>query len=113
MNHSISCIRPSLPKGIIAVVLFSLFIASSPAAVISHVYGVPLSISFFKRSDLKYIIDGIVYRFKDVQPPFDVDFDQNGSTDLTFNSNGRSGFTYAIFVTLHGRNQVWSLAGGA
>ena len=97
--------------GWIAIVSFWLFLNSIHAAVISQVYGVPLAI-INGHGDPVYLINGTIYRFKGAQAPFDFDFDQNGSTDLTISSNGRSDYTFIMFVTQHGRNQVWSLAGG-
>ncbi len=44
--------------------------------------------------------------------PEAFDFDRNGTTDLIIGGTGRSGFTSAMFASLSGRNQVWSLTGG-
>ena len=105
-------LRFTLPRALVPALTFILPADYLPAAVISQVYGVPLAIIVFGPGDPNYIIDGTIYRFKGAPAPFDFDFDQNGSTDLTISGNGRSGFTFAMFVTQHGRNQVWSLAGG-
>ena len=95
---------------------FFMLPSSLPAAVISQVYGVPLVVKISGASNpglIGFIIDGKIYRFQLTPAPFDFDFDKNGSTDLTIGASGRSGPTSVMFVTQHGRNQVWSLAGGA
>ena len=88
--------------------------AGAKAAVVSQSYAVPLGINTHgKNGNLSsYIIGGNWYRFAWTVAPKAFDFDGNGSTDLTISGNGSTGFTSAMFVTQHGRNQVWSLAGG-
>jgi hypothetical protein len=114
MKRCYSGIRSLYAGCLVLVCPFFMLPASLPAAVISQVYPVPLIINVFGSGNATYLIDGTFYRFKGARPPFDFDFDQNGSTDLTINGNGDpSAPTWAMFVTQHGRNQVWSLAGGA
>ena len=60
-----------------------------------------------------YRIDGTLYRFHWLAAPHPFDFDGNGSVDLTIGGSRRSENTDYMFVTQHGRNQVWSIAGGA
>ena len=117
MNRSYSGIRSILAGHLVLVCPFFMLPASLPAAVISQVYGVPLSIKIdeFVNGGLYglRVPDGTLYRFQHAPAPFDFDFDQNGSTDLTIGTTGHSGITSVMFVTQHGRNTVWSLAGGA
>jgi hypothetical protein len=84
------------------------------AAIVSQSYSVPLGINTLgKTGNLSaYITGGNLYRFTWIEAPKAFDFDGNGSTDLTISGNGTSSFTSSMFVTQHGRNQVWSLAGG-
>ena len=98
-----------------AIGLFLFWGAGAKAAIISQTYVVPLGINTLgKTGNLSfYIIGGNLYRFKWVVAPQVFDFDNNGSTDLTISGNGSTSFTSSMFVTQHGRNQVWSLAGGA
>ena len=84
------------------------------AAIVSQSYSVPLGINTLgKTGNLSaYITGGNLYSFTWIEAPKAFDFDGNGSTDLTISGNGRTSFTSSMFVTQHGRNQVWSLAGG-
>ena len=86
------------------------------AAVIAETYVLPLGVNTLGRDNGKgpgYIIRGTLYKFNWTAAPRPFDFDGNGTTDLTISGNGRTSFTSSMFVTQHGRNQVWSLAGGA
>ena len=83
------------------------------AAVISHIYAMPIGINTLGlRKPGGFIKGGVTYRIDYVGAPYPLDFDGNGSVDLTISGDGRTSYTSAMFVTQHGRNQVWSYAGG-
>ena len=105
--------RGLISRGALGVVLLAGTDAKS--AVIFQNYAVPLGINTLGRNNGQgpaYIIEGVRYSFYWTAAPRPFDFDGNGSTDLTISGNGRTSFTSSMFVTQHGRNQVWSLAGG-
>ncbi len=84
------------------------------AAVIYQQYPRPLGVNALgKTGNLSgYIIEGTLYQFTWAKTPHDFDFDGNGTVDLTIGGNWRTSVTDSIFVTQHGRNAVWSVAGG-
>jgi hypothetical protein len=85
------------------------------AAVIAHTYTTPLVVNTLYRegSTIRTIVDGKLYEFASRRAPFAFDFDGNGAVDVTIGGSGRSDVTSYMYVTQHGRNQVWALAGGA
>ena len=105
--------RGLISRGALGVVLLAGTDAKS--AVIFQNYAVPLGINTLGRNNGQgpaYIIEGVRYSFYWTAAPRPFDFDGNGSTDLAISGNGRTSYTSSMFVTQHGRNQVWSLAGG-
>ena len=111
--RSIFIIR-TLSLGALGVAFFA--VGRAQAVVISESYTLPLGVNTLGSDNGKgpgYIIGGTLYKFNWTAAPRPFDFDGNGSTDLAISGNGRTSFTSSMFVTQHGRNQVWSLAGGA
>jgi hypothetical protein len=86
------------------------------AAVVYQNYPLPLGVNTLGRDNGQgpgYLIGGTIYRFDWRAAPADFDFDGNGAVDLTIAGNGHTEPASTMYVTQHGRNQVWSLAGGA
>jgi hypothetical protein len=102
-----------LPVGL----LIFLSVAHARAAVISQTYALPLGINTAYGPDgmgPRYIIGGNLYRFDWRAAPMAFDFDRNGTVDLTIGGSGRTtpDGSFYMYVTQHGSNQVWALAGG-
>ena len=102
-----------LRRTIGGAVCITLASSMADAAVISHTYSIPIGINTLGKRKLGgFIKGGVTYRIDYVGAPYPLDFDGNGSVDLTISGTGRSDVTRSMFVTQHGRNQVWSYAGG-
>lgn len=105
---------PSAPRWLLCLLLAALLLlpVQAPAAVVAYV---PPRVQLFSAingtaSTIQFRIGTERYIFDNFLTPRGIDIDSNGTQDLSFQVT--RGPNDTVSVTLAGRNQVWSYAGG-